>query len=681
MSAKAPNSSSQRNRGTQLLLLALVAALVFVVADFYLLNRNNQYDREYIAHATDIQVLSQQLATAASGAASGNLDAFDSLEQARDNIFLRVNQLISGDPETGLPESPSLPVPADQDLDPLTAVQVTSDRVIASADEIIGSQSLVLNLADAADEFAAVVPQMQAKTDEAIRALVQARAPNQQVFVTSRQLVLADRMLRRVSDILQGGATAVSAADSFGRESALFETVLESLISGDEDRNIEAVRAPAALSALGEVTQLFDGNKQNIDAILAASTNLFAVRSAADEILFDATDLFEESGVLATAYGGLSDTRAFPSMTAGIIGTVTTLVLLLLVGWTLLTGERRRVQSTQDQNQRNQDAILRLLDEMSALADGDLTVQATVTEDVTGAIADSVNFAVESMRDLVVDINDTAQKVAASAQETRATTTQLAESSEFQANQVRSATDTINAMAHSFDDMANRSTESAEVAQRSVEIANNGAQMVRQTITGMDTIRDQIQETSKRIKRLGESSQEIGDIVELINGIAEQTNILALNAAIQAASAGGAGRGFAVVADEVQRLAERATNATRRIETLVQTIQTDTSEAVVSMETTTAEVVRGAKLAEDAGEALERIETVSNDLSALIQDIAKEAQNQSGTATDVAGMMNDIRDISMQASEGTDRTAQAVGKLADLVRDLRDSVADFKLPE
>ena len=318
---------------------------------------------------------------------------------------------------------------------------------------------------------------------------------------------------------------------------------------------------------------------------------------------------------------------------------------------------------------------------MSSLAEGDLTVQATVTEDVTGAIADSVNYAVEALRDLVSDVNTTAQQVAAQAQETRATTTQLAEASEHQAQEIRSATETINEMAQSFDDMAKRSSESADVAQNSVEIANRGADMVRQTISGMDNIRDQIQETSKRIKRLGESSQEIGDIVELINGISEQTNVLALNAAIQAASAGGAGRGFAVVADEVQRLAERATNATRRIEALVQTIQADTSEAVTSMEQTTSQVVSGARLAEDAGDALESIEKVSNDLAGLIQDISRQAQEESSNATRIAKMMNSIRDISIQTTEGTGKTAESVANLAELVRELRDSVADFKLPE
>jgi twitching motility protein PilJ len=236
-------------------------------------------------------------------------------------------------------------------------------------------------------------------------------------------------------------------------------------------------------------------------------------------------------------------------------------------------------------------------------------------------------------------------------------------------------------MADSFDSMAKRSKQSSEVAHQSVAIAHQGGEKVRETIRGMDTIREQIQETSKRIKRLGESTQEIGDIVRLINGIAEQTNVLALNAAIQAASAGGAGKGFAVVADEVQQLAESATQATRRIDSLVQTIQADTSEAVDSMESTTTEVVNGAQMAEDAGTALEQIEAVSSDLSNLIQEISKEAQAQSQTATRISDLMSGIREVSLRTSETSKDTVGAGENHAELVIRLSESVADFKLPE
>ena len=278
-------------------------------------------------------------------------------------------------------------------------------------------------------------------------------------------------------------------------------------------------------------------------------------------------------------------------------------------------------------------------------------------------------------------INLTATSVAQSAQLSRTSTSQLAEAAGQQAKQIDIATESVKRMAGSFDVMADRSRQSSEAAHRSVEIAHSGAEKVRETISGMNNIREQIQETSKRIKRLGESIQEIGDIVSLINGIAEQTNVLALNAAIQAASAGGAGKGFAVVADEVQQLAESATQATRRIETLVQTVQADTSEAVISMESTTSEVVSGTRLAEDAGTALAQIEDVSNSLSDLVQGISSEAQAHSAEATDVSELIHGIRDVSIRTYEGSQQTESAVENLAELVLQLRESVADFKLPE
>jgi twitching motility protein PilJ len=305
----------------------------------------------------------------------------------------------------------------------------------------------------------------------------------------------------------------------------------------------------------------------------------------------------------------------------------------------------------------------------------------SVTDDITGAIADSVNFAIEQLRELVKGIKYTAQEVASSAMETRGSTSELATAAAAQAEQVGTATKTVQKMAKSFDTMARRSSESSEVARNSVAIANTGGEKVRETISGMDTIREQIQQTSKRIKRLGESTQEIGDIVELINGFAEQTNVLALNAAIQAASAGGSGKGFAVVADEVQRLAESATNSTRRIENLVQTIQADTFEAVVSMESTISEVVSGAGLAEDAGIALEQIEMVSTDLSEMIEGISEEANSQSANATKISELMKDVQNTSIQASAGSSQAATSVEQLAELVMQLSNSVTDFKLPE
>jgi twitching motility protein PilJ len=256
----------------------------------------------------------------------------------------------------------------------------------------------------------------------------------------------------------------------------------------------------------------------------------------------------------------------------------------------------------------------------------------------------------------------------------------LAEASELQAQQITQATSAIKEVTRAIDGMASDATESAEVAQRSVEIAGKGGETVRSTIQGMDTIREQIQETAKRIKRLGESSQEIGDIVELIDDIADQTNILALNAAMQAAMAGEAGRGFAVVADEVQRLAERSSSATKQIEALVKTIQADTNEAVTSMEASTAGVVKGARFAEDAGDALMEIENVSNYIAELTRKIADSAVAQSQEATKTDDSMSVIQEITNQTADGTRKTAASVGALAELADELQRSVAGFRLP-
>jgi len=666
--------TAQKSRGLYAMVGLLVLLLAFVAVTFYLITRDSRNEQEWIRLATDLQVQSQQLAKSASDAVEGINTAFFELGDSRSAISETMGALKQGDKLKSLPPLPAALSSGVEDLDKVWT------RMSTNAESILNREDQVLQLADTSAEFMGVIPELQAETDNVVRDLAQNNASNQQMFVAGRQLVLADRILRHLKDMLRGGPGAVAAADSFAKEIGYFEQMLNALEQGSRNVGVSQVTSAGAVKSLRRVRTIYDEARPALDTILSSSGDILAVRGAADEIFLDSQKMFALARTVADDVLRHSDSKIWPSLWSGSLALIVILVMITFLVRAFLTDERRRAVAAGMQNQKNQQAIMRLLDEMSSLADGDLTVKATVTDDMTGAIADSVNFAVEQLRELVTGINITARTVDESTRETMDTTSRLAEASGLQAEQVRVVTDTINEMAQSFDAMAAKSRESSEVARRSVAIANNGSNMVQQTIKGMDTIRDQIQETSKRIKRLGESSQEIGDIVELINGIAEQTNILALNAAIQSASAGGAGRGFAVVADEVQRLAERATNATRRIELLVKNIQADTSEAVISMESTTSEVVSGAEKAEDAGEALVRIESVSKDLSRLIEEISTEAQAQSTTATQVAGQMIDIRDVSIKTSEGTQQTAQSMGRLADLVAKLSDSVADFKLP-
>ncbi len=693
-------SRGPRSFGVYLLTGVLIALLAFVGVTFYFLARHVSHEQEWSSLATEVQVTSQQLAKSAAEAAAGNLDAFLELGNARDKITRAMNQLRSGSIEEALspepgenkianllnrlrPSGSSKAVPANtgEVATAMRQLNLTWDRMSTNTAHILDRQQLVLQLASARNLIQENIPYIETSTDAATRALTQSGAPTNQIVFASRELVLADRILRRVSEVLQGGSRAVSAADNLRKDTEMFKRVLAALGSGSESLGVSPVRNAQALRSLAEVKDRFDIVKPQLDAVLASSSDLFAVRGAADEIFLDSRDVFEEAASLKSAIAELPNKRFWPSQEAGVIGLILMIAVVWLLVWSFLSAERRRAKIAAKSNKRNQQAILNLLDEMSSLADGDLTVEATVTEEITGAIADAINYAIEQLRELVKGIKYTAQEVASSAMGTRAATSELAEAAAEQAQQVGEASKTVQTMAQSFDSMAKRLRESSDVAHRSVDIAHNGGEKVRETISGMDTIREQIQQTSKRVKRLGESTQEIGDIVELINGIAEQTNVLALNAAIQAASAGGAGKGFAVVADEVQQLAESATNATRRIETLVQTIQADTSEAVVSMESTTSEVVSGARLAEDAGKALEQIETASKDLSDLIAGIANEAHGHSATATSTAELMQNVQAVSIRASEGSSRTAGSVEKLAELVMRLSDSVTDFKLPE
>jgi twitching motility protein PilJ len=366
-----------------------------------------------------------------------------------------------------------------------------------------------------------------------------------------------------------------------------------------------------------------------------------------------------------------------PSLLFAMLG----IVLIAVISMTMIGKIRGQLAEQASQNERNQAAILQLLDEIADFAEGDLRIHASVTENFTGAIADSINYAIDQMRGLVSNINNLSRQVAKSAGETQGSAGKLADAAESQAKEIGAASQAINEMAISIDQVSSNAAESAAVAERAVEIANKGSDVVQDTIQGMDVIRGQIQETSKRIKRLGESSQEIGDIVSLINDIADQTNILSLNAAIQASMAGDAGRGFAVVADEVQRLAERSSAATKQIAALVKTIQPDTNEAVISMEQTTSEVVGGAKRAQDAGVALEEIESVSTSLAELIQNISNAARQQAASAGNVSNTMNVIQEITAQTVNSTEQTSTSIGNLAAMANEMAESVEGFKLPE
>lgn len=656
------------------LFIVLIISIVLLFANFAYLNTQSNYDKEYISHAGELRVLSQRIAKNATEAATGKAEAFPLLKEARNGFQERWGFLTEGNEASGLPAAPAS-MQAEMD-----AVQKDWDSLRQNADAILASEQTVLSLHQVAATLAETIPQLQVEYEEVVDILLQSGAPAAQVSVAQRQSLLAERILGSVNKVLAGDDDSVQAADMFGRDASLFGRVLKAMTEGNAAMEISQVTDPDALERLAEISELFQFVSGSVDEILETSPELFQVRESASTIFSESQTLLDKASGLTGGFENLATGRYFNTLAGYVLGALA-LASIILIGLVMVRETNRRLASTAEKNERNQSAILRLLDEIADLADGDLTVAATVTEDFTGAIADSINYSIDQLRDLVVTINSTAVQVAAAAQETQATAMHLAEASEHQAQEIAGASAAINEMAVSIDQVSANASESSAVAERSVAIANKGNEVVHNTITGMDNIREQIQDTSKRIKRLGESSQEIGDIVSLINDIADQTNILALNAAIQASMAGDAGRGFAVVADEVQRLAERSSAATKQIEALVKTIQTDTNEAVISMEQTTSEVVRGARLAQDAGVALEEIEKVSKTLAALIQNISNAARQQASSAGHISNTMNVIQEITSQTSAGTTATAKSIGNLAKMASEMRKSVSGFTLPD
>lgn len=660
------------NRLINFLLFMIVAGIIGAGASAYLILRYANEDAQYLELAGELRVLSQQITTSSRQSTAGDAAAFDQLAQSRSNFNRALGVLKNGTPNLDSPQSM-----LSAELGELDGLW---QEVNGASSTIVDNRERILFLHEVAKTLNDSIPELQAEYNNVVEILLENNAPADQVSVAQRQSWLAERIARNVDKMLQGGEAATEAADQFNLDASLFGSVLNGMLQGNRAMRISRVTDKDAKSSLEEINKLFEFVSGSVDEIFQASPDLLKARTAANQIVEDSPKVVESISTLAQKIGSLETERPVTGIWP-LAFVAVTLISLAGIGIQTFRNTQQRLRETGETNERNQTAILRLLDELADLADGDLTTTATVTEDFTGAIADSINFTIDQLRILVSQINDTAVRVSGAAQETQSTALHLAEASEHQAQEIAGASAAVNEMAVTIDQVSSNASESSSVAERSVAIANTGAEVVQNTINGMDNIREQIQETSKRIKRLGESSQEIGDIVSLINDIADQTNILALNAAIQASMAGDAGRGFAVVADEVQRLAERSSAATKQIEALVKTIQTDTNEAVISMEQTTAEVVRGARLAQDAGTALEEIEKVSQELAELIQNISNAARQQASSAGHISNTMNVIQEITTQTSSGTTATAESIGNLAGMANELRESVAGFKLPE
>ena len=498
-------------------------------------------------------------------------------------------------------------------------------------------------------------------------------------------MMLTQRMAKNANLLQTGDSIDPEVSFLLGKDTNTFRDLLAALARGSDSLRLSAAADAEKKERLGELDKAFAAYQSAVSGILGNMQRLVNAKQSAQRIFLENEKLKDALSSLAAGFERELDGRAvnFVAMLLFALLGVASLGAMFLVYRTDQEGRRALVEKEENEakqvNNQNQAAILRLMNELSEVADGDLTVQATVTEDITGAIADSVNFTIEELRNVVLRINQATAEVSLASESAQQTSAELLSAQDRQSGEIRQTGAAVLRMAGDIGEVSRGARESAEVARQSLSAAEKGMGAVQNSIAGMNEIREQIQETSKRIKRLGESSQEIGEIVELISDITEQTNVLALNAAIQAASAGEAGRGFTVVAEEVQRLAERSAEATKQIGAIVKTIQTDTQDAVSAMEKSTQGVVEGARLSDAAGQALSEIGSVSRTLSELIESISVTTSTQAESAEVVARNMEEMLRVNESASAGTRQTAESVRQLADLAEQLKSSVSGFKV--
>jgi twitching motility protein PilJ len=674
------------NVQVQVLFILLAVFALLVAAIVAIDNRQSTNGALQAEIVGDTLMHTQRLAKAAPIAINGNLVALGELRDSRDRIAGNLDALEKGDPVRGLsPSSLAIQRSVTRLLERWRASEAAASVIVANEKPLLAFGQVIKRINDTS-------PRLLQLTEEIAALKLQSGAPAREIAAAGQLVMLTQRLGRSANSMITSETANAEVALTLGRDISLFRDLTQALLAGSDTLRIAPANDNETRSRLQELVKVYGDFQSAISGTLTGLPALVQAKDAELSILRDSEPLRTQVAELSQEYRLEQRERAVNFLLMGLSGFLLLLTAVLIVKVLLEDVRKRAVEAEKQRaeamsleeeakrsNEQNQAAILRLMNELQEVADGNLTVQATVTEDITGAIADSVNYTVEELRGLVGRINVAAEQVSTASTQARDIATRLLTASEAQSREIKDTGDKVIRMAAQINDVSKSASESAKVARTSLEAAERGQRAVYNQIAGMNEIREQIQETAKRIKRLGESSQEIGEIVELITDITEQTNVLALNAAIQAASAGEAGRGFSVVAEEVQRLADRSAEAAKQIGALVRTIQTDTQDAVTAMEKSTQGVVEGTKLSDAAGTALADIGRVSRQLAELIERIAGTTGEQAESAGGVAVSIERILAVTDQTSQGTRQAAQSIGQLATLARELKASISRFRV--
>jgi twitching motility protein PilJ len=674
MKAKILGNTPTRSRKLKVLIATLLMLVLALAALVTYDLRQATFGTLYIATVGKIRMLSQRLAKAAQQASQGNVEAFKQLRESRDAFAAQMSLLLNGGEVAGT----TLPATSAETRPVLEALDSQWKKNERNAALVIAEQANLINLDRAVRAINERNPALQELADEVAALSVQTGGSARQNAHAAQLMMLAQRMAKNANAMLAEALIDPEVSFLLGKDANTFRDILQGLLQGSEARRLARVSDAELRGKLGEMEAAFKEYQAAVASILGNQQRLVSAKRASFELFKDSEGLLNFAESLNNAYEAELAARRLNFIVMGALSLLA-LIVLVLIAKSLNDDQRRRADESERQNRENQTAIQRLLDEISNLANGDLTVRAQVTEHMTGAIADSINYTIDELRRLVAGITSASQQVTSATQEAQNVSGKLLQAAGKQAAEIQGAGQSVAQMAQSMVEVSKKANDSSKVAESSLHAAQKGAEAVQNAIRGMNDIRVQIQETSKRIKRLGESSQEIGEIVQLISDITEQTNVLALNAAIQAASAGEAGRGFTVVAEEVQRLAERSAEATKHIGAIVKSIQRDTQEAVEAMERSTQGVVQGTRTADQAEQALREIGSVSTQLAELIESISQATQQQAASASRVAANMKVILGITQLTTDGTKQTATSAARLTALADGLKSSVAGFKL--